>query len=151
MEGTAFGWCNRDLQVAMNDKDVPQGLKPSTCWCGVARLKPCPSSREFFPVSMRLGEGGVETTDLFTRQVLSKNISTKGPRNCRSLGFARDDKGKDNGCIKSGCWVEAITLVGPLGRDHSGPTARRGPERTGAERSAVSTLGPGSPLQVMTK
>jgi hypothetical protein len=24
----------------------------------------------------------------------SKNISRKGPRNCRSLGFARDDKGE---------------------------------------------------------
>jgi hypothetical protein len=24
-------------------------------------------------------------------------VSTKGPRNCRSLGFARDDKGKSNG------------------------------------------------------
>jgi hypothetical protein len=24
-------------------------------------------------------------------------VSTKGPRNCRSLGFARDDKGKRNG------------------------------------------------------
>jgi len=23
---------------------------------------------------------------------MEKNISTKGPRNCRSLGFARDDK-----------------------------------------------------------
>jgi hypothetical protein len=26
------------------------------------------------------------------RHWLSKNISRKGPRNCRSLGFARDDK-----------------------------------------------------------
>src|SRR5271154_1328019 len=30
------------------------------------------------------------------RYALSKNISRKGPQNCRSLGFARDDKG-DNG------------------------------------------------------
>jgi hypothetical protein len=27
------------------------------------------------------------------RYALWKNISRKGPRNCRSLGFARDDKG----------------------------------------------------------
>ncbi|MDT7816018.1 MAG: hypothetical protein QOJ42_5934 [Acidobacteriaceae bacterium] len=35
--------------------------------------------------------------------------------NCRSLGFARDDKGKGNGSIESGCWTEAffITLGGP--------------------------------------
>jgi hypothetical protein len=37
-------------------KDVPQGLKPSSCWGGAARLKPCPSWREFFPASMGLGE-----------------------------------------------------------------------------------------------
>ena len=49
------------------------------------------------------------------RYALSKNISKKGPRNCRSLGFARDDKGKGNGSIDSGCWTEAffITLGGP--------------------------------------
>jgi hypothetical protein len=41
----------------MNDhKDVPQGLKPSSCWDGAARLKACPSWREFFPASMGLGE-----------------------------------------------------------------------------------------------
>jgi hypothetical protein len=40
----------------MNDKNVPQGLKPSSGWCDTARLKPCPSSREFFPASMGLGE-----------------------------------------------------------------------------------------------
>jgi hypothetical protein len=38
----------------------------------------------------------------------SKNISRKGPRNRRSLGFARDDKGKGNGFIESGCWTEAF-------------------------------------------
>jgi hypothetical protein len=26
------------------------------------------------------------------------------PRNCRSLGFARDDKGKGNRHMESGCW-----------------------------------------------
>jgi hypothetical protein len=30
-------------------------------------------------------------------------VSRRVPRNCRSLGFARDDKGKGNGSIKSGC------------------------------------------------
>jgi hypothetical protein len=35
---------------------------------------------------------------------LSKNISRKGPRNCRSLGCARDDKGESDGSIESGCW-----------------------------------------------
>jgi hypothetical protein len=38
----------------------------------------------------------------------SKNISTKGPRNRRSLGFARDDKGKGNGSIEGGCRTEAV-------------------------------------------
>jgi hypothetical protein len=44
----------------------------------------------------------------------SKNISRKGPRNCRSLhgtpgqvGCARDDKGKSDAFIESGCWTEA--------------------------------------------
>jgi hypothetical protein len=31
---------------------------------------------------------------LYTRYALSKNIPRKGPRNCGSLGFARDDKGE---------------------------------------------------------
>jgi hypothetical protein len=48
------------------------------------------------------------------RHAPSENTSTKGPQNCRSLGFARDDKGKGNGCIESGGWTEAffITSVG---------------------------------------
>ena len=41
-----------------------------------------------------------------------KNISTRGPRNCRSLGYARDDKGKGNGLIESGCWTEAFFSLG---------------------------------------
>jgi hypothetical protein len=41
------------------------------------------------------------------RSDLLKNISKKGPRNCRSLGFARDDKGE------SGCWRKA-SFGGPL-------------------------------------
>jgi hypothetical protein len=32
---------------------------------------------------------------------MSKNISRKGPRNCRSLGFARDDK-KERVVVKIG-------------------------------------------------
>ena len=35
-----------------------------------------------------------------------------GGKNCRSLGFARDDKGKGDGSIESGCWTEAF--VPPL-------------------------------------
>jgi hypothetical protein len=42
------------------------------------------------------------------RYALSKNISTKGPRNCRSLGFARDDKGKGDGSMESGCGTEGV-------------------------------------------
>jgi hypothetical protein len=42
---------------------------------------------------------------------LSKNISTKGPLNCRSLGFARDDKGEGGGHIKSGCRAEAFFIT----------------------------------------
>jgi hypothetical protein len=38
------------------------------------------------------------------------SVSTKGPPNRRSLGFARDDKGKGNGSIESDCWTEAIFL-----------------------------------------
>jgi len=33
---------------------------------------------------------------------LSKNISRNGPRNCRSLGYARDDKGKDDASMENG-------------------------------------------------
>jgi hypothetical protein len=52
---------------------------------------------------------------------LSKNISKKGPRNCRSLGFARDDKGKGDASMESGCWTEGvfITLGGPQAHDSS--------------------------------
>src|SRR5450755_2772675 len=35
-------------------------------------------------------------------RALSKNISKKGPRNCRSLGFARDDKGEGDLSVESG-------------------------------------------------
>jgi hypothetical protein len=45
----------------------------------------------------------------------SKNIFRKGPWNCRSLGFARDDKGMGNGSIKSGCWIET-SAAGKLPR-----------------------------------
>jgi hypothetical protein len=45
-----------------------------------------------------------------------ENISTKDPRNCRSLGFARDDKGEGDGAIKNGCWTEAFFIAsgGPM-------------------------------------
>jgi hypothetical protein len=29
--------------------------------------------------------------------------------NCRSLGFAQDDKGKGNGSIRSNCWTDEKT------------------------------------------
>jgi hypothetical protein len=45
------------------------------------------------------------------RDLRSKNISKKGPRNCRSLGFARDDKGEDDGFIKSSRWTEAFFIT----------------------------------------
>jgi hypothetical protein len=46
----------------------------------------------------------------------SKDISKKGPRNCRSLGFAGDDKGE------SGCWTENVFIpwVGRRPMDYSG-------------------------------
>ena len=61
-----------------------------------------------------------ETADLSTA-LLSKNISRKGPRNRRSLGFARDDKGKGNGSIESSCWTEAFLIVlgGPQAHSNS--------------------------------
>jgi hypothetical protein len=37
------------------------------------------------------------------REVGRKNISTTGPLNCRSLDYARDDKGDGGGSIKSNC------------------------------------------------
>ena len=42
--------------------------------------------------------------------------------NRRSLGFARDDKGKGNGSIEIGGWTEAffIILGGPQAYDSSG-------------------------------
>jgi hypothetical protein len=36
------------------------------------------------------------------------SVSTSGPRDCRSLGFARDDKGEGNGSLESGCRTEAV-------------------------------------------
>ena len=38
----------------------------------------------------------------------SKNIPKKGPRNCRSLGCARDDKGEGDASMESGCWTEGV-------------------------------------------
>jgi hypothetical protein len=52
----------------------------------------------------------------------SKNISTKGPRNCRSLGFARDDKERATvhreWLLDRGAFF--ITLGGPQAQDSSG-------------------------------
>jgi hypothetical protein len=53
------------------------------------------------------------------RYALSKNIPTKGPLNCRSLGFARDDKGKGCAYLSSlyGGWTEPQVICNfhPLG------------------------------------
>jgi hypothetical protein len=38
-------------------------------------------------------------------------VSRRGPRNCRSLGFARDDKGKSDVSMESGCWTEAFLIT----------------------------------------
>jgi hypothetical protein len=38
-----------------------------------------------------------------SRHAPSKNISKKGPANCRSLGCARDDKGEGDASMESGC------------------------------------------------
>ena len=40
-----------------------------------------------------------------------RNISTKGLQNRRSLGYARDDKGKRNGSMESGCGTEAFFVI----------------------------------------
>jgi hypothetical protein len=39
--------------------------------------------------------------------------STMGPRHRRSLRSGRDDKGKGNGCIESGCRTEAFLILDP--------------------------------------
>jgi hypothetical protein len=59
---------------------------------------------------IRVGSG---RDDKFVRARF--RVSRKGPRNCRSLGFARDDKGKGCGSVKSRCRTEASfgTLGGP--------------------------------------
>ena len=53
---------------------------------------------------------------------LSAAALVAGGKNCRSLGFARDDKGKGDRSVESGCRTEAffITLGGPKAHDSSG-------------------------------
>jgi hypothetical protein len=51
--------------------------------------KPQISPLRYAPVPRHAGAG--EMTIQFGDEF---RISTKGPRNCRSLGYARDDKGK---------------------------------------------------------
>jgi hypothetical protein len=55
-------------------------------------------------------------------------VSRRGPRNRRSLGFARDDKGEGGDWMEGGGWTLAffVALGGPQAHDFSGPTARRG-------------------------
>jgi hypothetical protein len=60
-------------------------------------------------------------------------VSRKGPRNCRSLGFARDDKGKGDLPLKGGFWTEVMkNAFGPAttfnGRSPS-PLSSRLPRR----------------------
>jgi hypothetical protein len=95
------------------------------------------------------GRGGGTPQIPRLRYALSKNISTKGPRNRRSLGFARDDKGNGYGSVESGCWTEAffITLGGRRAHDSFGRddkkervAERRGPlPRAKAVVGAVGT------------
>jgi len=63
-----------------------------------------------------------ETADLSTTLPRSKNISTKGLGNRRSLRSGRDDKERVTVSIKRGCRTEAffITLGGPQAHDSSG-------------------------------
>jgi hypothetical protein len=42
------------------------------------------------------------------RKLPSKNISKRGPRNRRSLGFARDDKGKADTSMEVGRWTDGV-------------------------------------------
>jgi len=66
-------------------------------------------------------------------------ISKKGPRNCRSLGFARDDKGKGNGSMDSGGCTEAFSWKCGI---HRKTKLSSRPERSVVQRSAVHLLGP---------
>jgi hypothetical protein len=43
-----------------------------------------------------------------SKRAVAEAGSVRGKENRRSLGFARDDKGKGNGCIKIGCRTEAF-------------------------------------------
>jgi hypothetical protein len=52
------------------------------------------------------GDGNCEITTIVWSR--AKNISKKGPRNCRSLGRARDDKGKGDGYMEGGYWTKAF-------------------------------------------
>ena len=53
------------------------------------------------------------------QSALSKNISRKGPLNCRSLGCARDDKGDDGAFIEH--WLVDERTADPLGPAVSAP------------------------------
>jgi hypothetical protein len=66
-------------------------------------------------------------------------FSKQGPRNCRSLGFARDDKGKGNGFVESGCRTEGflITLDKPETQNNSG----RDDKSTLREHASIMKLG----------
>ena len=45
--------------------------------------------------------------------------SRDGPRNCRSLGYARDDKGERGAPLKSGCWMALfITCVSAASQEN---------------------------------
>src|SRR5271163_4210824 len=66
---------------------------------------------------------------------LSKNISRNGPRNCRSLGVARDDKGEGDASMESDCWTEGGNLMrveGPAVLPSTQLRHRNGRKRTRA-------------------
>jgi hypothetical protein len=62
----------------------------------------------------------VALTDLMRLSLRERR--TRNLVQCRAAGNpGRDDKGKGNGSIESGCWTEAffIALGGPQGHDNS--------------------------------
>jgi len=73
----------------LGGKDVPQGLK-----------RACENSRK----------GKKQQVPYAT--LCRKNISRNGPRNCRSLGFARDDKG-EGGASNGERWPDRRRFLSP--------------------------------------
>ena len=68
-----------------------------------------------------------------------KNISRKGPRNCRSLGFARDDKGEGDASIRIRCWWRE-PQVPPLRYAPVGMTIHIGARDASAQENFVNSI-----------